>query len=102
MNAGVAFLVALGLVASVQARTLPSHQSAGLPVLRWQYFGPPWIPTLDPPMAADSASIDLIYMVQANLVKYLPNGNPIPDLATWKVSKNHRVYTFTIRKGAVF
>src|SRR5579875_2299531 len=95
-------VLALGLILPAQARVLARHAAAGLPVLREQYFGAPWIPSLDPAIAGDTASIDLIYMVQANLVKYLPNGNPIPDLAHWKISKNHRVYTFTIRKGAVF
>jgi len=95
-------LLALGLILPARAQVFAKHAAAALPVLREQYFGPPWIPSLDPAIAGDTPSIDLIYMVQANLVKYLPNGNPIPDLAHWKVSKNHRVYTFTLRKGAVF
>lgn len=102
VNITIALLIALGLAVSAQARTVRHAAGASLPALREEYFGPPWISTLDPAMATDSPSIDLIYMVQANLVKYLPNGNPVPDLATWKVSRDHLFYTFTLRKGAVF
>jgi ABC-type oligopeptide transport system substrate-binding subunit len=61
-----------------------------------------WPQTLDPAQVNDALSNDVSYMVYVGLVKLLPNGTVAPDLATWTVSKNHKVYTFTIRKNARF
>jgi oligopeptide transport system substrate-binding protein len=99
--AAVGLLGAL-LVSGHQASAQPA--SSTLPTLRWyglvgQATG---LRTLDPIFASDANSIYTMYMVDANLVKVLPSGNVAPDLATWKVSPNHRVYTFTIRPNARF
>ena len=40
--------------------------------------------------------------VNAGLTRILPNDTVAPDLATWKISKNHLVYAFTIRSNARF
>lgn len=80
------------------------HSAATLPTLRWYGMvgATGWAQTLDPAMVNDALSNDISYMVYVGLVKLLPNGTVVPDLATWTVSKNHKVYTFTIRKNARF
>lgn len=84
------------------ARSAPARQS--LPVLRWYGLAgtSTWAQTLDPAMVTDTISNGILNMTDANLVKYLPNGSVEPYLATWTTSKNRKVYTFTIRKGARF
>jgi ABC-type transport system substrate-binding protein len=78
--------------------------ASGLPVLRW--FGlvgtATWAQTLDPALVTDTISAGILSMTDAGLVTFRPSGKVVPDLATWKVSKNHKVYTFTIRPNARF
>lgn len=62
-----------------------------------------WVKTLDPALVTDSVSISDIQMINAGLVKPdYPSLKIIPDLATWKISPDHKVYTFTIRSNAKF
>jgi ABC-type transport system substrate-binding protein len=53
-------------------------------------------------MSNDSISAGTITMINASLAKFLPNGRVVPDLATWKESRNHRVYTFALRPNLRF
>src|SRR5579884_464429 len=82
-----------------QASNAPSKgvtKVNGLPVLHWYGLEgtPTWANTLDPSQVTDSISYNILDMVDAGLVKLLPNGNVAPDLATWTVSPNRLVYTF--------
>lgn len=62
-----------------------------------------WVKTLDPAIPTDSVSYYDIQLVNANLVKFsYPSLKVVPDLATWTVSPDHKVYTFTIRSNAKF
>lgn len=62
-----------------------------------------FVKTLDPALPTDSISYYNIQLVNANLVKFsYPVIKVVPDLATWTVSSNHLVYTFTIRSNAKF
>jgi len=82
--------------------SLSAHSVAkGLPTLRLDYYapGPTLAISLDPVAGSDNATVAL---VQANLVRILPNGEVTGDLATWTISKSRLVYTFTIRKDARF
>jgi oligopeptide transport system substrate-binding protein len=82
-----------------------AHQlGAGLPTLRWYGLvtASGWPQTLDPADTNDELSEDVTYLTNAMLVKLRPDGTVIPDLATWTVSTNHRVYTFTLRSNARF
>jgi oligopeptide transport system substrate-binding protein len=84
--------------ASAHATTAP------LPTLR---FGglvgtATWVDSLDPAVGTSSQGAVAMGLVNAQLTQQLPNGNDAPALATWTVSKNHLVYTFTIRKNARF
>jgi oligopeptide transport system substrate-binding protein len=77
----------------------------GMKTLRWDGLEgtPTWANTLDPAMVTDSISYNIIGMVNAGLVKLLPNGTPGDDLASSiKVSKNKQVYTFHMRSGLKF
>jgi ABC-type oligopeptide transport system substrate-binding subunit len=62
-----------------------------------------FVKTLDPALPIDAVSYYDVQLVNANLVKLsYPSLKVIPDLATWTVSRNHKVYTFTIRPNARF
>src|SRR5581483_9884367 len=58
--------------------------------------------TLDPAQVTSADDADTIALSNANLVHILPNNQVAPDLATWTVSKDRKVYTFTIRQNARF
>src|SRR5947209_14008142 len=80
------------------------HTHATMKTLRWWgNFGDQWVKSLDPAVITDSLSIGNVSLIQANLVKTdYPSLKIVPDLATWKVSKNHRVYFFHINPKAKF
>ena len=51
--------------------------------------------TLDPAFSVDYSSGMLSSLVHANLVRYTPEGELIPDLAdSWEVSQDQLTYTF--------
>lgn len=82
-----------------------SPKSGSLPTLTLDYFAGAsgqLASTLDPAQVTSATAADTIAMANANLVHILPNNNVAPDLATWKESSDHLVYTFTIRKNARF
>jgi len=95
-----------GALALAISRTSGQHLTANrdLPVLRWNGLAgtATWPGTLDPPMSNDTISAGVIAMVNASLTKFLPDGTVVPDLSTWTVSHNHRVYTFTLRPNLRF
>ncbi|GAC1326507.1 MAG: peptide ABC transporter substrate-binding protein [Chloroflexota bacterium] len=106
MNLGIATAFSAGLVLSSHA---PASQARGahasMPTLRLNYLSVnkgKLAKTLDPALVTSATAADIIDLVQANFVKISTNNKILPDLATWTVSKNHKVYTFTIRKGAKF
>jgi ABC-type transport system substrate-binding protein len=89
--------MASGLFASAGARTTVNAASSSLPILRLDYGGPG-----EQPLDGFSGMGPMLLLVNAELVRILPNGKVAPDLATWTVSRNRLVYTFTIRAGARF
>lgn len=107
-------LAALIMVIIVIAVASPVHgvlarplASKGIPTLRWEGLvglgGSQWLDTLDPAFATDETSINMVTLVNANLVKILPNGQVGGDLASKvSLSKNHRTYTFILRKNLHF
>jgi ABC-type transport system substrate-binding protein len=67
------------------------------------------LPTLrlagGPPRSLDDVWLgfnELFLEVNASLTHILPSGTVVPDLATWTLSKNRLVYTFTVRRTARF
>ena len=105
---GIATLVATSLLLTVRTPSSAHPERAGLSILRLDYYVlPPTGPStpswaLDPVLDTSFGEQNTLALVQANLVRLLPSGKPAADLATWKVSKNHLVYTFTIRRNARF
>src|SRR3979411_2580177 len=115
VHLGVVLLFAGTMFLTAHTRGSASRQNATLPTLRLDYqvghdslpanFGPPsslaW--SLDPQTAGTLVDgLVTVPLTNANLVRVLPNDTVAPDLATWKISKNGLVYTFTIRKNARF
>ena len=79
--------------------------SKSVKTLRWLGLSgtATWANTLDPAMVTDSISNGIIQMVDAGLVKLLPNGTPVADLAkSWTVSDHGMVYTFYLRPNLKF
>ena len=57
-------------------------------------------PTLDPGLATDSVSIDIVINLFEGLLEFDDAGNPKPLIAEkWDISKDGLTYTFTLRKG---
>ena len=65
--------------------------------------GSSWVQTLDPATEADVNSGYFTQKFDGYLVEMNTNGQPILELAkSYKVSKNHLTYTFTLRSGLHF
>jgi oligopeptide transport system substrate-binding protein len=96
-----ALLCAGSLLVAVSQPTLARRPEKSLPVLRLS-FEVAGVGTLDPALASAANDAEAIALVNANLVHILPNGQVKADLATYAISKNRLVYTFTIRKNARF
>lgn len=56
-------------------------------------------PTLDWNLATDYVSINVLYHLIEGLAEYNSKLEPVPSLATWKVSKDGRVYTYMLKPG---
>jgi oligopeptide transport system substrate-binding protein len=60
-------------------------------------------PTLDPAIAGDAASCQLIMEVFSGLVRLDDSLKAVPDIAeSWQVSGDGQVYTFKLRRGVDF
>ncbi|HEV3311472.1 MAG TPA: peptide ABC transporter substrate-binding protein [Chloroflexota bacterium] len=100
-----ALVIVAGCGTGGQGAAAPGGHAKTLPVLRWYGLAgtSTWANTLDPSQVTDSISNNIVGMVNAGLVKLLPNGSPVPDLASgWSVSPNRMTYTFTLRPGLRF
>jgi oligopeptide transport system substrate-binding protein len=60
------------------------------------------LPTLDPQLAGDSNSAVVTNRLFVGLVRNDLNGKAVPDLASWKVSSDGKVYTFNLLPKARF
>ena len=58
--------------------------------------------TMDPGVSTDAGSSQYIRQIFSGLVRLNSDLIPEPDLATWEVSEDGTVYTFTIKDGAQF
>jgi len=60
-------------------------------------------PTLDPGLAEDAASVDVITQLFDGLVAYDPTGTPSgAGASNWTISPDGLTYTFTLRSGATW
>jgi oligopeptide transport system substrate-binding protein len=96
-------LVAALILAGV-APVSANHAHRSLPTLYWNDLQgtATWIDTLDPAMVYGGPAYSVSLLIYANLDALSTSGRVQPDITTWRMSKNHRVYWFTIRKGARF
>ena len=60
------------------------------------------IGVLDPALGPDSNSALAVGMIYTGLVTFDKNLNVVPDQATWVISPDHKVYTFTLKQGITF
>lgn len=89
---------AAGCGSSGQGAAAPSK--TGMSTLRWYGLAgtSSWANTLDPSQVTDSISYNILGMVDAGLVKLVPSGNVVGDLAqSWRVTNHGKTYTFTLR-----
>jgi oligopeptide transport system substrate-binding protein len=56
-------------------------------------------PTLDWNLATDFVSIGVLFHLVEGLAEYDDRDNPVPSLASWKVSKDGLTYTYTLKPG---
>jgi len=105
--------VGASLVLAAPAPRFAQSAAQGLPTLRLDYYADQQPLTFDPalghvlsrgsaPVVGGTSDWETLALVDATLVHVLPNGKVAPDLATWTVSKNHLVYSFTIKPNARF
>lgn len=97
--AGTTFLAGYGATSAH-----PSH--AAMKTLRLPWIGGTGavqlVKTLDPSRVTSAVAADVIMLGNAGLVRITPEDKVATDLATYKISANRKVYTFTIRSNARF
>ena len=71
-------------------------------VLTFPNVGTRDIGVLDPALGPDSNSALAVGMIYTGLVKFDKNLNVVPDQATWVISPDNKVYTFTLKQGIAF
>ena len=71
-------------------------------VLTFPNVGTRDIGVLDPALGPDSNSAIAVGMIYTGLVKFDKNLNVVPDQATWVISPDNKVYTFTLKQGITF
>src|SRR6266581_3398817 len=99
-----AFLV---LLAACGGGTTPPSANgtpvlAARQVLTFPNVGTDDIGVLDPAQGPDANSSIAVGMIFSGLVRSDKDLNVIPDQATWQVSSDNKVYTFTLKSGVTF
>ena len=92
------------LLAACGGSTSPSNSSslAAKQVLTFPNVGTTDVGQLDPVQGPDANSAIAVGMIYSGLVRSDKNLNVIPDQATWQISNDSKVYTFTIKPGVTF
>src|SRR5437588_12447144 len=67
-------------------------------ILTFPNVGTRDIGVLDPAQGPDANSALAVGMIYTGLVKFDKNLNVVPDQATWVISLDHQVYTFTLKQ----
>ncbi|GAH01117.1 unnamed protein product, partial [marine sediment metagenome] len=88
--------------------SISSYATAGSEIQK-QYGGEYRVPlasepvTLDPALYTDIYAMNVAANLFDGLVEFDKNLNVVPAIATvWKISRDHRTYTFRLRKGVRF
>ncbi len=88
--------------ASTPASTSHGTKPAARQVLRFPDVGTNDVATLDPATDPDANSEVAIGMLYTGLVKTDKDLNVVPDQATWEISSDNKVYTFSINPDVTF
>lgn len=103
LSAGCAtFIGLLALTACATGAPAPiAHIQPG--TLRWTLAGVTNVPTLDPALAADPASLAVCRLIYGGLVRVDAHMTVVPDgAAHWSISPNGKQYTFVLRHNLRF
>ncbi len=71
-------------------------------VLTFPNVGTTDIGVMDPAQGPDANSAIAVGMVYTGLVKFDKGLNILPDQATWSISPDRKIYTFTLKSGITF
>jgi oligopeptide transport system substrate-binding protein len=71
-------------------------------VLTFPNVGTTDIAVMDPAQGPDANSAIAVGMVYTGLVKFDKGLNIVPDQATWSISTDRKIYTFTLKSGITF
>jgi len=101
-----ALLIILAACGGGSTTTAPTASGTPVPassqVLTFPNVGTRDIGVLDPAQGPDANSALAVGMVYTGLVKFDKNLNVVPDQATWVISPDNKVYTFTLKQGITF
>ena len=95
-------LAACGGASTTTPITNSTPALASSQVLTFPNVGTRDIGVLDPALGPDSNSAIAVGMIYTGLVKFDKNLNVVPDQATWVISPDNKVYTFTLKQGITF
>ncbi|MGH2478261.1 MAG: peptide ABC transporter substrate-binding protein [Ktedonobacteraceae bacterium] len=79
-----------------------SSTLAARQVLTFPNVGTPDISVMDPALGPDSNSAVAVGMIYSGLARFDKDLNVVPDQATWTISPDRKVYTFTLKAGITF
>src|SRR3989440_4009994 len=95
-------LAACGGASTTTPITNSTPALASSQMLTFPNVGTRDIGVLDPALGPDSNSALAVGMIYTGLVKFDKNLNVVPDQATWVISPDNKVYTFTLKQGIAF
>jgi oligopeptide transport system substrate-binding protein len=95
-------LAACGGESTSTPTTSGTPTQASSQVLTFPNVGTQDIGVLDPAQGPDANSLIAVGMIYTGLVKFDKNLTVVPDQATWTISPDNKVYTFTLKQGITF
>jgi len=102
LGALLIILAACGGSSTTTPTTSGTPSLASNQVLTFPNVGTTDIGVLDPALGPDANSGIAVGMIYTGLVKFDKNLNVVPDQATWTISPDNKVYTFTLKQGIAF
>ncbi len=102
LSALLIILAACGGGSTTTPTTNGTPALASKQVLTFPNVGTTDIGVLDPALGPDANSAIAVGMIYTGLVKFDKNLNVLPDQATWTISPDNKVYTFTLKSGIAF
>ena len=98
-------LIILAACGGATSSTPPANGTPALAtsqVVTFPNVGTRDIGVLDPAQGPDANSALAVGMIYTGLVKFDKNLNVVSDQATWVISPDNKVYTFTLKQGITF